>query len=434
MTSKVSDTTKNPKLQLIKRVFLQCTALFFTTIILITVINIVLGIYTNYIPLAAILNLSGSSIFLALSLVFFRIGLLLRKGLNASEGNSKSAHQIAAAMGLSQTMLALYVLLITVILSKTLPHGYTLSIYCHLFLATMMYFLIAIALYFAFCTKLFKRNPTYFTKYFTFKCITVFSGSIFILILFILFIFGVPTIVNLAFDPGVNRPVTYNGDIYYNIEVTTKNHTETKWYKLINPVIAREEKPPKGIRSDQVSGLKLPDSIKKKLVSTGRYKTKNPEANSKDSPIDQKKPTSSSASPSMENSESQNSAQSYGNEPTGGLTLQNEMLRLGKYLYEQRLVPGDEFELTATSHGELSVELKGNKESQGSHVVDVMWEIRHNGTKKISGKAMDEFVLMKMTKPENSTGSFSIDNAEIIGFYLVDPSSFDIIDEHRTEW
>lgn len=106
-----------------------------------------------------------------------------------------------------------------------------------------------------------------------------------------------------------------------------------------------------------------------------------------------------------------------------------EMNAVFDYLTEQTIIQNSgTLQYNANAKGETYGYAGEGQEEKGGTEVDIWYGIYDNGAKTDdSGEMKEEYVLIK----KYADGGYE---DEIMGFYLVDPTSLEVTDEHKTSW
>lgn len=109
-------------------------------------------------------------------------------------------------------------------------------------------------------------------------------------------------------------------------------------------------------------------------------------------------------------------------------SLQNAMTLVYNYLDEEKRYSDMELNFCVSAKGETYAVICATQEEEHARVLDVEYRLYYNGTKENkNGTECAEIVLQKWyPNGEN--------NAQLINFYLVDPDTLEVIDEHDSSW
>ena len=109
--------------------------------------------------------------------------------------------------------------------------------------------------------------------------------------------------------------------------------------------------------------------------------------------------------------------------------ISREMNAVFDYLTEQTIIPNSgTLQYNANAKGEIYGYAGEGQEEKGGTEVDIWYGIYDNGAKTDdSGEMKEEYVLIK----KYTDGNYE---DEIMGFYLVDQTSLEVTDEHKTSW
>lgn len=110
--------------------------------------------------------------------------------------------------------------------------------------------------------------------------------------------------------------------------------------------------------------------------------------------------------------------------------LENEMTAVFEYLQNEGKYTDSELSFDANAKGEIYGLVSAGQEQVGTRMVDVEYRlyVNFNGEKtNDEGKKCTEIVLEKVYP----SGSYS---TELVDFYLVDPDTLQVVDEHKTTW
>lgn len=111
------------------------------------------------------------------------------------------------------------------------------------------------------------------------------------------------------------------------------------------------------------------------------------------------------------------------------LSEENQMLAVCRYVEDAGIVPEmDALAFGANAKGELYASLGTATELVSGDAVTVEYRLYGNGEKVgADGAPAEEYVLQRLYPHGES-------DAELVGFYLVDPGTLRVTDEHRTSW
>ena len=121
---------------------------------------------------------------------------------------------------------------------------------------------------------------------------------------------------------------------------------------------------------------------------------------------------------------------SYSSELEQYQLLENEITAVFEYLQNEGQFTDAELSFDANAKGETYGLISAGQEQAGTRMVDVEYRlyINFNGEKtNDEGKTCTEIVLEKFYPG----GSYS---TELVDFYLVDPDTLQVVDEHKTTW
>lgn len=162
--------------------------------------------------------------------------------------------------------------------------------------------------------------------------------------------------------------------------------------------------------------------------------------NGLDDGSDESTDSSDDSSASSESAASSDSLPSTTSSSQGqGLDTQNQMLAVSRYLDDQGIIPKmDALSFGENAKGELYASLGTTSETAASctssggtssnDLVKVEYRLYGNGTKSnAAGTSCEEYVLQKVYPNGES-------DTQLVGFYLVDPSTLAVTDEHKTSW
>lgn len=110
-----------------------------------------------------------------------------------------------------------------------------------------------------------------------------------------------------------------------------------------------------------------------------------------------------------------------------GFTAQNAMQKVYEYLKDSGTYPDADIEFSANAKGDLyALILTGSENHNGT---EETYELRlyDNGDKDSDGESRREIVLEKVWTAGDS-------DTELIDFYLVNPATGEVTDEHKTSW
>lgn len=128
------------------------------------------------------------------------------------------------------------------------------------------------------------------------------------------------------------------------------------------------------------------------------------------------------------NTETQTSTTSTNNQPTGELSAENAMQAVYEYLKEQEKYPDMKIEYQTNAKGETYAKIHTGKEHKNGKTLNYWYGLYSNGTKESKdGTICDEIVLQKQYE-------ISDEQTKLIDFYLVDPQTKKVTDEHKKTW
>lgn len=128
------------------------------------------------------------------------------------------------------------------------------------------------------------------------------------------------------------------------------------------------------------------------------------------------------------NTETQTSTTSINDQSTGELSAENAMQAVYEYLKEQEKYPDMKLEYKTNAKGETYAKIYTSKEQKNGKTLNFWYGLYSNGTKESKdGTLCDEIVLQKQYE-------ISDEQTQLIDFYLVDPDTKKVTDEHKKTW
>ena len=128
------------------------------------------------------------------------------------------------------------------------------------------------------------------------------------------------------------------------------------------------------------------------------------------------------------NTETQTSTTSINDQTTGELSAENAMQAVYEYLKEQEKYPDMKLEYKTNAKGETYAKIYTSKEQKNGKTLNFWYGLYSNGTKESKdGTLCDEIVLQKQYE-------ISDEQTQLIDFYLVDPDTKKVTDEHKKTW
>lgn len=116
------------------------------------------------------------------------------------------------------------------------------------------------------------------------------------------------------------------------------------------------------------------------------------------------------------------------NQTTGELSAENAMQAVYEYLKEQEKYPDMKLEYQTNAKGETYAKIYTGKERKNSQTLNFWYGLYSNGTKESKdGTLCNEIVLQKQYE-------ISDEQTKLIDFYLVDPQTKKVTDEHKKTW
>lgn len=116
------------------------------------------------------------------------------------------------------------------------------------------------------------------------------------------------------------------------------------------------------------------------------------------------------------------------NQTTGELSAENAMQAVYEYLKEQEKYPDMKLEYQTNAKGETYAKIHTGKERKNGKTLNYWYGLYSNGTKESKdGTLCDEIVLQKQYE-------ISDEQTKLIDFYLVDPQTKKVTDEHKKTW
>lgn len=128
------------------------------------------------------------------------------------------------------------------------------------------------------------------------------------------------------------------------------------------------------------------------------------------------------------NTEVQTSTTRENNQTTGELSAENAMQAVYEYLKEQKKYPDMKIEYQTNAKGETYAKIHTGTEHKNGKTLKFWYGLYSNGTKENKeGTICDEIVLQKQYE-------VSDEETKLIDFYLVDPETKKVTDEHKKTW
>ena len=116
------------------------------------------------------------------------------------------------------------------------------------------------------------------------------------------------------------------------------------------------------------------------------------------------------------------------NQTTGELSAENAMQAVYEYLKEQEKYPDMKLEYQTNAKGETYAKIYTGQERKNGRTLNFWYGLYSNGTKESKdGTICDEIVLQKQYE-------ISDEETKLIDFYLVDPETKKVTDEHKRTW
>lgn len=116
------------------------------------------------------------------------------------------------------------------------------------------------------------------------------------------------------------------------------------------------------------------------------------------------------------------------NQTTGELSAENAMQAVYEYLKEQEKYPDMKLEYQTNAKGETYAKIYTGQERKNGKTLNFWYGLYSNGTKESKdGILCDEIVLQKQYE-------ISDEQTKLIDFYLVDPQTKKVTDEHKKTW
>ena len=133
-----------------------------------------------------------------------------------------------------------------------------------------------------------------------------------------------------------------------------------------------------------------------------------------------------SADSDTENSGSQDNTEPY--ESDEWLRMRNGMQAVYNYLIETNALENPEFTYSSNAKGETYVIVSTGQETKDGNQVSVEYGLYYNREKTDdNGTYCDEYVLEK----KYPGGTY---DTQLVDFYLVNPDTLEVTDEHKTTW
>lgn len=128
------------------------------------------------------------------------------------------------------------------------------------------------------------------------------------------------------------------------------------------------------------------------------------------------------------NTETQTSTTSTNDQSTGELSAENTMQAVYEYLKEQKKFSDMKMEYQTNAKGETYAKIHTGQERKNGKTLNFWYGLYSNGTKESKdGTLCDEIVLQKQYE-------ISDEETKLIDFYLVDPDTKKVTDEHKRTW
>lgn len=110
------------------------------------------------------------------------------------------------------------------------------------------------------------------------------------------------------------------------------------------------------------------------------------------------------------------------------LRMRNGMQAVYNYLIETKALENIEFTYSSTAKGEMYVIVSKGQETKDGNQVEVEYGVYYNREKTDdNGTYCDEYVLEK----KYPGGAY---DTQLVDFYLVNPDTLEVTDEHKTTW
>lgn len=144
------------------------------------------------------------------------------------------------------------------------------------------------------------------------------------------------------------------------------------------------------------------------------------ESSEPDSDLNGSETQDSSTTDSTENSPAQESQKAS--------PLQDEMRAVYQYIQQQNPLPDMNFTYTANAKGENYAILSETTEEKDGTTVNVNYCLYDNGSKTDENNTTFEELVLEKVYPD---GGYE---TELVDFYLVNPETLEVMDEHKSSW
>ena len=144
------------------------------------------------------------------------------------------------------------------------------------------------------------------------------------------------------------------------------------------------------------------------------------ESSEPDSDLNGSETQDSSTTDSTENSPAQESQKAS--------PLQDEMRAVYQYIQQKNMLPDMNFTYTANAKGENYAILCETTEEKDGTTVNVNYCLYDNGSKTDENNTTFEELVLEKVYPD---GGYE---TELVDFYLVNPETLEVMDEHKSSW
>ena len=216
--------------------------------------------------------------------------------------------------------------------------------------------------------------------------------------------------------------VTKKENGYTYLEVTWDNmgyNSYTEEYVTNNPFIMRKVYVPLKDEKDDTLKNEQPDQ-------SSQGNTGNNDQTGSEAETDNADLGNEDTNADTENSGAQDNV--IPDESDDRLRMRNGMQAVYNYLNKTKALENMEFTYSSTAKGEMYVIVSKGQESKDGNQVEVEYGLYYNKEKADSnGTYCDEYVLEK----KYPSGAF---DTQLVDFYLVNPDTLEVTDEHKTTW
>lgn len=238
-------------------------------------------------------------------------------------------------------------------------------------------------------------------------CAVLAIVGLYFLLLNFLFIF-------LGTDTGETVTKKENGYTYLEVTWDSGYNQYEEEYVTNNPFIMKRVHVP--VKDDTLKN-EQPDNSGQDNIENNDQTGNHTEAGNTES---------GSADTGTENSDNQDNTVPAESEEW--LRMRNGMQAVYNYLIETKALENIEFTYSSTAKGEMYVIVSKGQETKDGNQVEVEYGVYYNREKTDdNGTYCDEYVLEK----KYPGGAY---DTQLVDFYLVNPDTLEVTDEHKTTW